>query len=129
MRIEILTKNKVWEHLIEIGDLIGKGWVKSADKFNLDLKVTDFKPLITFKLNYGDLNNKLITLFTQEMLKKGYLAAPSVYVSMSHTKDIVKNYLEDLDSVFETLAIAIENNTIDENLLSKSRSDSFSRLT
>ena len=127
--IEILTKNQVWNHLIKIGDSIGQGWVKLAQKYNIDLKVTDFKPLITFKLNYGNQNNALITFFTKEMLKRGYLAAPSIYVSMAHTEEDVKNYLKQVDKVFQLLSEIIKKGNISDKLNSGIRSDSFSRLT
>ena len=127
--IEILTREKAWIHLNKIGTLIGEGWVKLANKHNLSLKITEFKPLITFKLNYGELNNQLITLFTQEMLKRGYLCAPSIYVSLAHNEEIVNEYLEKVDEVFKILSVAIETKTIFEKLESKIRSDSFTRLT
>jgi len=127
--IDILTRDKGWEHLIEIGDRIGKGWEMIAEKFNLKLTVTSFKPLITFKLDYGELNNSLITLYIQEMLKRGYLAAPSVYVSMSHTIEIVDQYLNVADEVFSILADAISNGSVESLLETKPRSDAFIRLT
>ena len=40
--IEILCRDKVWEHLIEMGDLIGSSWVKSANKFGLKLQSFSF---------------------------------------------------------------------------------------
>ena len=126
--IEILTREKGWEKLIRIGTQIGDGWSELAKKHNLKLKVTDFKPLITFKLCYGDLNNRIQTLFTQEMLKKGYLAASSVYVSMAHSKKIVDRYLESVDDVFYTLSSAINSGLVDTKLETAPRSDAFTRL-
>ena len=94
--IEILTRDKVWEHLIKIGIHIGDGWLALAKKHQLKINITDFKPLITMKLNYGDRNQeRLVTLFIQEMLKRGYLAATShSSVSYAHTEDIVNEYLK-----------------------------------
>ena len=127
--IEILKREKAWIHLNRIGALIGEGWFKLANKHNLSLKITEFKPLITFKLNYGEFNNQLLTLFAQEMLKRGYLSAPSIYVSLAHNEEIVSQYLEKVDEVFKILSDAIETKTIPQKLESKIRSDSFTRLT
>lgn len=127
--IEVLTREKGWEHLIDIGDRIGKGWRVLAEKHNLKLKTTSFKPLITFKLDYGERNNSLITLYIQEMLKHGYLTAPSVYVSMAHTVEIVDQYLNTADEVFSILAKAINEGTVEALLETKIRSDAFVRLT
>ena len=51
------------------------------------------------------------------MLKRGYLAASSVYVSMAHTSDIVTKYLKVADEVFSIIAKAVSvsrlNNLLD----------------
>jgi len=127
--IEILTRDKVWEHLIRIGNRIGDGWLELAEKHELKLHITDFKPLITMKFEYDNLNNSVLTLFTQEMLKRGYLAAASVYVSSAHTDSIVDEYLDHVDKVFGIISEAIRSNTVSEKLETRIRSDSFSRLT
>ena len=40
------------------------------------------------------------TLITQEMLKKGYLAGNSIYVSIEHTEDKLERFFAQLDPVF-----------------------------
>ena len=100
-----------------------------AKKHNLKISITDFKPLITMKLNYGDLNQKLATLFIQEMLRRGYLASTSVYLSYAHNESIIDKYLESVDEVFFIMSSAIENKEIDQLLETKIRSDSFNRVT
>jgi glutamate-1-semialdehyde 2,1-aminomutase len=127
--IDILTREQAWNKFINLGDRIGKGWLKLASKYGLDLSVSDFKPLITMKLNYGDLNQKLATLFIQEMLRRGYLASTSVYLSYAHNESIIDKYLESVDEVFFIMSSAIENKEIDQLLETKTRSDSFNRVT
>ena len=126
--IEILTREKVWEHLIRIGRMIGDGWEKMARKHGLKIQITDFKPLATMKLEYEDLNPALITLFTQEMLKRGYLAAPSVYVSYSHDEGVVEEYLENVDEVFGIMQESVKFSTSMEKLETKVRDEGFKRL-
>ena len=127
--IEIITREKVWEHLIKIGEQIGDGWLLLAEKHGLKITVSDFKPLITMKLHYGSRNQALVTLFIQEMLARGYLSATSVYVSYAHTPEIVDCYLEAVDGCFQILAHAIDAKNIDKLLKTRVRSDSFNRLT
>jgi glutamate-1-semialdehyde 2,1-aminomutase len=127
--IEILTREKVWEHLLFIGELIGKGWSRLAQKHALKMRITDFKPLITFKLDYGEDNKLLETLFIQEMLKRGFITSPSVYVSFAHSEKIVEHYLSETDEVFSILAEAVYNGDVHSRLNTRPRSDSFSRLT
>ncbi|MCP4049671.1 MAG: aminotransferase class III-fold pyridoxal phosphate-dependent enzyme [bacterium] len=123
-----LVSNKVWEHLNKTGRQIGDGWQKAADKHGLKLSTTDYKALITFKLNYGEKNAALTTLFTQEMLKRGYLAGAAVYVSYAHTEHIVKNYLEVVDEVFEIMAKAVTLNNIFDKLETAVKEEGFKRL-
>lgn len=129
MTIEILVREKVWEHLIAIGTKIGNGWELLAEKHGLNLTITDFKPLITMKFDYGELNSAIVTLFTQEMLKRGYIAASSIYVSYAHNEEIVEEYLESVDEVFGIMADAITNNSISEKLETSIRDEGFKRLT
>lgn len=126
--IEVLTHEKVWDHLIRIGTKIGQGWTALAQKHNLKLHATDFKPLITMKFEYNHQNSAIATLFTQEMLKRGYLAATSIYVSYAHEDRIIDEYLKTVDEVFEILADAIHNDTIMHKLKTKIRDEGFKRL-
>ena len=127
--IDIITREKVWEHLIKIGERIGDGWSKLANKYNLDIVVSDFKPLITMKFQYREKNQALNTLFIQEMLKRGYLAATSVYVSYAHNEKIIDSYLVAVDQCFSILANAIQSDDVELFLETKIRSDSFNRIT
>ena len=80
------------------------------------------------KLDYGELNSAVITLFTQEMLKRGYLAGPSVYVSFSHNEEIVEEYLSDVDEVFKIMTDAIQGGKVFDKLETKVREEGFRRL-
>ena len=126
--LEIIVRDKVWEHLIYIGNYIGDGWKELADKHNLDISITEFKPLITMKFDYEKNNLLLETLFMQEMLKRGYLAATSVYVSYSHKEADVIKYLKHIDEVFKFLSKCISNGEIKKHLKSKVREQGFKRL-
>lgn len=119
---------QVYKHLIEIGSSIGNGWETLGKKHKIDLSITDYKPLITFKLNYGENNNPIITLFIQEMLKRGYLASTSIYVTYAHTKEIVEEYLKNVDDVFSILSDAISNDKVFHLLETEVRTDMFKRL-
>lgn len=127
--IEKFREKKVWEHLTRIGTLIGDGWDKIARAHGLKLHVTDYKPLITFKFDYGELNESLSTLFIQEMLSRGYLAANSVYVSFSHSQQIVEEYLKQVDQVFAIVAEAARKGDVLKRLKVTVRNDAFKRLT
>jgi len=123
-----LTKYNVCEHLVKVGTHIGNGWSKLAKKHGLDIFVTEYKPLVTFKLNYSKDNNAIETLFIQEMLKRGYLSGTSVYATYAHTIEIVDTYLENVNEVFEIMSNAITNNKVLDLLETEVRTDMFKRL-
>ena len=81
------------------------------------------------KLLYDSRNQALATLFIQEMLKRGYLASTSVYVSYAHNERIVDEYLKAIDECFSIISHAVENKNENELLDSRVRSDSFNRIT
>lgn len=101
--IECYEKYKVNEHQIRIGTLIAEGWEKAAENAGIEIHISGIKPLIHFEFVC---DNQLVykTFFTQEMLKKGYLAGPSVYVSLAHTEEIVSQYLVACNEVFKIIA-------------------------
>ena len=126
--IEIIEKKKVWKHLDAIGKQIREGWVKIFKKYNLDISVGNFLPLVSMKLNYGKLNNYILTYFMQDMLEKGYLVSSSIYVSQSHTKKICTEYMRDCNLTFKKISFLIKNKKLKKSLKTSIRSDAFQRL-
>jgi|TARA_B100000768_G_scaffold170310_1_gene176603 glutamate-1-semialdehyde 2,1-aminomutase len=100
--LEVMEGMKSYEKISETGRNIKKGWEELASSNDIKIKISgiDALPIFTFESK----NNLLYkTFLTQEMLKKGYLAANSVYVCTEHSDLIVKKYLDELDLVFSKL--------------------------
>ena len=127
--IKKMKERKVPEHLIKMGDLITEGWKKLAEKYDLKIKTTGIPPLTTFAFDYGKNSQALHTLFTQEMLKKGYLASKSVYVSYSHKESDIKKYLKNVDEVFGIIKDVIEKRKFYDLLKGPIAHIGFRRLT
>lgn len=126
--IKKLIEKDVPSHLNRLGKIIGDGWSKLAEKHKLNIDVLyDYLPLITFSFNYEN-SNEIRTLFTQEMLKRGYLAGTSVYLCYAHNEEIVEKYFEKVDEVFELIAKGIENNNISSLLNGPVAHTGFKRL-
>jgi len=123
-----LESQKVNEHLERIGRRISDGWESISKECGIDISVTEYKPLISFKLNYGDKNNLIATLFIQEMQKRGFLAATSVYVTFSHTDEIIDLYLKNVKEVFTLIVKWINADNLENSLECSPRSDMFKRL-
>jgi glutamate-1-semialdehyde 2,1-aminomutase len=124
--IKFFKKKKVHKHIILIGKIIQKSWIKIANKYNLKLKTNNYVSLCTFFFNYGKLNEKLYTYFTQEMLKYNYIANNSVYISYAHKKKDVTKYIIACERVFKKIKDCIESNKIP--LKGPERSMAFKRL-
>jgi len=126
--IKKMKKKNSPAYLHKIGRMIWQGWEKSAAKHNLDIKIEGPTALVNFTFNYDD---KLVlkTLFTQEMRRRGFLAIPIVYVSLSHTANYVKKYLKTIDEVFGLMSLAIKNNNTKELLEGPVCHEGFRRLT
>ncbi len=126
--IELIENKKVWKHIDLIGKQIKKGWQEIFEKYDLDISVSNFLPLVTMKLNYGNKNNLILTYFIQEMLKRNFLVSASVYISYSHTKKLVERYLLESDKVFKKIAYLLKEKNIKKEINTNIRSESFKRL-
>ena len=69
------------------------------------------------------------TIITQEMLKKGFLASNLIYLSHAHTEEIIDQYIMSLSEIFEVIAQAIKNNSLENLLSGPTCHQGFSRLT
>jgi len=127
--IKKMLKNNVPPHLIKMGNLIKRGWKDLAKKHNLKIKVLGIPPLATFLFDYGEENQALHTLFTQEMLDRGFLASKQVYVSYSHQEEHVRTYLDNVDEVFGIIKEAINENRVSYLLKGPVAHKGFRRLT
>ncbi len=100
--LEVMERTKSWETITETGNSISKRWKILSDKYELDINTWGLPALSGFTFNSkNDLSYK--TFITQEMLKKGYLAANSIYVCTEHTQDIIDGYFEALDPLFKII--------------------------
>ena len=130
----IATINKIRDrevpaHLCKIGNLISAGWQKLAEEHNLRIAIAGIPPLTTFTFDHGAQDQALHTLFTQLMLDMGFIASKSVYVSYSHTRPLVNNYLEHVDDAFSTIEKSLSQNNVTELLRGPVAGAGFKRLT
>jgi glutamate-1-semialdehyde 2,1-aminomutase len=100
--LEVMEAEKSWEKITKIGKSISKNWLALADKHNVSINTWGLPALTGYTFNSS---NALAykTLITQEMLKKGFLAANSVYVCIEHKQDVVDGYFSALDPIFLTI--------------------------
>lgn len=101
--LEVMEREKSWEYITETGRQIAARWQEMAARHGLELSTAGLPALISFSFASDD-HLKYKTLITQEMLKRGFLASNSVYVSMAHTEPILEKYFGELEGVFQVIA-------------------------
>jgi len=101
--LDAMEAQTSWETVTATGRAITSRWEALAAKHGLAITTSGLPALTGFTFDGAHaLGYK--TLITQEMLKSGYLAATSVYVSTAHTDDVVDGYFDALDPVFGLIA-------------------------
>jgi len=100
--LEVMEREKSWEMITKTGNEIARKWQELADSNKLSINIFGLPALIGFSFNS---ENALAykTFITQEMLKKGYLAATSIFVSIAHTSEILNNYVDELEKIFKKI--------------------------
>ena len=125
--LEVMERERSWEQITGTGRDIGRRWEALARKHDLSIQIGGLPALVNFSFPVPDML-KYKTLITQEMLKKGYLAATSVYVCTEHTPEVVDAYFEELDPVFALIAECESGRSVDDLLEGPVCHSGFKRL-
>jgi glutamate-1-semialdehyde 2,1-aminomutase len=100
--LEVMEREKSWEIITKTGEKVSQAWKSIAERHNLEINVEGLLAISSFSFNSSNaLEYK--TLITQEMLKKGYLASNIFFASTAHTEEIINEYADALDPVFEMI--------------------------
>ncbi len=113
--IEIMEKKKTWLDIIKKGNYIVKKWTFLAQKNNLKIQISGLTSMPSFKIVSKNWQ-KYKTYISQEMFKKKFLASNTIYISISHEKEIIDRYLKILDKIFCIIS-KYENGKKDFDLL------------
>ena len=103
-----------------------KGWKKLARVHNVEITTFGIPALASFQ--FKNKNAEYKTLISQEMLKKGFLAATSIYVCVEHTTQIIEKYFEELYKVFKIIGDCEKGADINQFLKSPICKTTFDRL-
>lgn len=125
--LEVMEREQSWDRITSTGMSIGERWQQLAKRHGLELQLTGLPALIGFSIASADML-KYKTLITQEMLKKGFLAATAVYVCTEHTPEVVDRYFDALDPLFGLIAECEAGRSVDELLEGPVCHSGFTRL-
>lgn len=127
--IKKMIKNKVPEKIKKTGKYLIDNLIIISKKHSIKMEINGLPALIHFSFQYGEQNLALQTLFTQEMLKEGFLASNGIYVCYAFKKNQINKYLKAVDKVFTVLKEAIDKNKVCDLLKGPVVHAGFRRLT
>lgn len=101
--LELYEKYRIWEKQIAYGKQIKEGWKELSQKHGVEIMIGGIDPMSHFSFVCEE---PLVykTFFTQEMLKRGYLASTAFYTSYAHSECIIEEYMCAVDEVFEMIS-------------------------
>ena len=102
-----LKKFKINKIIADYGDQIRKGLNKIAKKNDIDISISGLDTILYIKFNYLN-NSEILTFFTQEMLKRGFLAGSQIATSYAYNNNIINRYLKEVDYVFGKIKISLK---------------------
>lgn len=113
-------------HMLHISSMVWNLWEELAKKHGLEIHVGGFKPLIHFAFKKNHSVN--ISYFSQEMLKRGFLASGGFYAMYAHTEKDVEKYAKAVDEVFGNLAKLIKEDSVESHLEGEPAASGFARV-
>jgi len=116
------------EFLIHYGEKINEGWRKLAQKHGLKVHINGIPPLTHISFEADD-PLAVQTLYTQEMLAKGYLLGAAVYTTYAYSDKIIDQFIVDSESAFATIEEALSSDDIKKYLKGDVIHAGFKRLT
>ena len=125
--LEVMKELNSWDAITEIGNKLLEGWQSIASENELEIICSGLPSLATFSFK-SQYNLAYKTLVTQEMLKKGYLASNSIYACISHTEEIIDEYMHCLNRVFKLIKECEDGRNIETLLLGPICHAGFKRL-
>ena len=126
--LEIMERDSSWLRITNLGNKLISIWKRISKRHNVKIQINGLPALAKFSF-LGQKSQEYKTYLTQEMLKKGFLAANGVYMSTAHDEKILKRYENLLDEIFFTISKCQKGNVeIEKILLSPVSRIPFSRL-
>ena len=108
------------------GNKIKKGWIKISKKNKVKISISGQDSIPYLKFDYPN-SLEILTYFTQEMLKKGFLAGAQVATSFAYNDKIINKYLKEVDNVFSKIQTCLRNGKFP--LKGEIKHSTFKRLT
>ena len=126
--INQFEKHNVVEYLNTLGKHFNQNFTQICLDVDISIQNIGMSPVPILAIEE---KNPLIvkTVFTQEMLKKGFLASNVIYFSYAHTKEVIDSYLLEAKKVFSKIKLAQNKGNLNNLLDGPICHSGFNRLT
>tara|TARA_B100000029_G_C17601926_1_gene966073 strand:+ start:2131 stop:3438 length:1308 start_codon:yes stop_codon:yes gene_type:complete len=124
--LSMLKKLKINKKISNYGNRIKKEWIRIAKKNHIQISISGQDSIPYLKFDYPN-SLEILTYFTQEMLKKGFLAGGQVATSYSYDNRIINKYLFEVDKVFAKIQDCLKKGKFP--LKGQIKHSTFKRLT
>lgn len=126
--IRKFRRERVASHLVKIGELTFAAWKHAAQAARIKLHTEGLPSLAHFAFEHPD-EPTLTTLFTQDMLERGYLAYNQFKPSFAHQPSHIEAYGKAAEASFAMIADAVAGGDASTRLKGPCARRGFYRLT
>lgn len=125
--IDKLSDHFVHEHIAAIGGEFRSRLLQIAQSQGVGLRISGRDSLQHIQFQGGQ-SNAVSTLFTVEMLKRGFLSGSGFYPTYAHSTTLIDQYCRQAAEAMKVVAKAIESDQVDSMLPGGPRQTGFARL-
>jgi len=115
-------------HMIRVGTAVVDGWKTAASAAGLEIATSKIPTICHFRFIHPD-ERAMVTLFSQMMLERGFLASSNFRPSYAHQPEHVERYVAATREIFAHLADSAKRGTLAEQLTGPVQGRGFYRLT
>ncbi len=126
--LDVMQEEDVVGHVAKIGTAVQEIWRIEANRHGVPIIQDNGYPCLAHFAFDHPQANALKTLYTQEMLRYGYLASTVIYPTLAHTDAHVEGYGKAVDWVFSILGAALAKDGVVEALEGPEAHTGFRRL-
>jgi glutamate-1-semialdehyde aminotransferase len=123
-----MQKLNVPERLVHYGERLNAGWQRLSQQHGVPIHVSGIPPLTHLAFENDD-RMLLQTLYSQEMLAKGYLLGAAVYTTYVYSDEIIDRFIAESTSAFALIGRALKDGNVASLLHGEPIQLGFKRLT
>ncbi len=98
-------------HINRVGSAVKEIWKTNAKKMGVPVIVDDGFPCLAHFNFKHELESELSSLYTQLMLKRGFLAGCRIYPTLAHNDEVIEKYDRAVGKAFAEIADTIDSKT------------------